>query len=80
MLFQMYDSNKVGGRVMIGPTSNLLQFSFFTSLVCFTDDPDWVELSGNEMISSAAIWQIKIYFSASLQFEIFIARPILTNI
>ena len=44
---------------MIGPTSNLLQFSFFTSLVCFTDDPDWVELTGNEMISSAVIWQIK---------------------
>ena len=44
---------------MIGPTSNLLQFSLFTSLVCFTDDPDWVELTGNEMISSAVIWQIK---------------------
>ena len=59
MIFPMYDSNKVGGRVMIGRTSNLLQFSFFTSLVCFTDGHDWVELTGNEMISSAVIWQIK---------------------
>ena len=77
----MYDSNKVGGRVMIGPTSNLLQFSFFTSLVCFTDDPDWVELSGNEMISSAVIWQIKnLFLCLCLQFEILITHPILTNI
>ena len=57
---------------MIGLTSNLLQFSFFTSLVCFTDDPDWVELTGDEMISSAVIWQIKNLLLSASQFEILI--------